>query len=78
MTLLRVEVSLRRSIGYRVIDPSRRKASPIVRINPDACSAHTAYYRQLPGRGDGYSNEKWWGVGSKVQGYSGPGRVTQK
>ena len=26
----------------------------------------------------GYSNEKRWGVGSKVQGYSGPGRVTQK
>ena len=30
------------------------------------------------GRGDGYSNENRWGVGSKVQGYSGPGRVTQK
>ena len=29
-------------------------------------------------RCDGYSNEKRWGVGSKVQGYSGPGRVTQK
>ena len=28
--------------------------------------------------GGGYSNEKRWGVGSKVQGYSGPGRVTQK
>ena len=41
MTLLRGKVSLRRSIEYRVIAPSRRKASPIVRINPHACSAHT-------------------------------------
>ena len=36
------------------------------------------YLHESGGRATRYSNEKRWGVGSKVQGYSGPGRVTQK
>lgn len=53
-----------------VLEPPKESSASIGKTD--------AKFDSMCGERDGYSNEKWWGVGSKVQGYSGPGRVTQK